>query len=219
MDPRGFGNNKQKQTKPIRRVRMKGTLSKWILSITLMLSAMVMPTLCFGEPTQSNAGEVEKVSAASVDPALAVKATEVQTAEKTPDAAYTEVSFLADVLKAVKDFGGLDWMARVASIILLIVSSLKVTFLRQLIWDKLDTKLGDYKALVPLALSLVAGILGQGSLSWTTAVAYLGAGAGAIVLHELLDAVKSLPGIGSVWKTIIEIVMNVFGAQVAPKKS
>lgn len=96
--------------------------------------------------------------------------------------------------------------------IALIVSSFKVSFLRPL-WDKL----GDFKIWAGPVLGLVAGFLTMGtSLTLEAAFAYITAGAGAIFMHEILDMVKKIPGIGSVWLTIIDIIKSLLRAPQAP---
>jgi len=85
--------------------------------------------------------------------------------------------FLAQVLLAVKEFGGLPWMAKISMIIMLLVGSMKVTFLRGLIWDRL----GAAKAWVAPILALIAGILNMEVITLPGVLAYVGAGAGAII--------------------------------------
>jgi len=117
--------------------------------------------------------------------------------------------FLAQVLLAVKEFGGLPWMAKISMIIMLLVGSMKVTFLRGLIWDRL----GAAKAWVALILGLIAGILNLEVITLPGVLAYIGAGAGAIILHQLLDLVKALPGISPFWIMIIDLIAKVTGGK------
>jgi hypothetical protein len=118
--------------------------------------------------------------------------------------------FLAQVFEAVKGLGGLSWMGKIASIMLLIVASMKVSFLRPL-WDKL----GPAKAILAPVLGLIAGCIAMPSLSLQGLMAYLFAGAGAIVLHELLDALKSVPGLGGLYVGVIDFVMKLLGGAQA----
>lgn len=94
--------------------------------------------------------------------------------------------FLSQVLAAVAQFGGLPWMAKIASICLLLTASMKVPFIRSLLWDKL----GKAQALVAPLLGLAAGILSMQPITLPGVLAYVGAGAGAIILYELLDFLK-----------------------------
>lgn len=118
---------------------------------------------------------------------------------------------LAQVLDLVKSFGGLPWMGKISAIVLLLLASMKVSFLRPL-WDKL----GRGKVLASLVMSLVVGIcaLGaSGSLSIPGVMAYLFAGAGAIILHELLDWIKSIPGLGAMYVAAINFLMGLLGGK------
>lgn len=112
--------------------------------------------------------------------------------------------FLADVLAAIKAFGGLGWAGKVASICLLLVASMKVSFMRPL-WDKL----GGAKVFVAPALALIGGILSMPSITGAGVVAYILAGAGAIAMHQILDAIKAIPGIGSMYVAIIDLVSSL----------
>lgn len=116
--------------------------------------------------------------------------------------------FLAQVLDAVRNFGGLTFALKLSSIVMLVLASMKVTMLRPF-WDKL----GNYKALAAPFLSLVAGVVAltvDGQLTLPGVFAYLFAGSGAIVMHELLDAVKAIPGIGGAYVAIIDFIQGLF---------
>lgn len=119
-------------------------------------------------------------------------------------------TFLGQVIEVVQNFGGLSTMTQVAAVIMLLISSMKVSALREILWDKL----GWLKAWVPPLLGLVAGFLGflgDDEFSLATTVAYLGSGAGAIILHELLNTIKGLPGVGPLYDKIIEAIQEVLG--------
>jgi len=121
--------------------------------------------------------------------------------------------FLAQVFEMVNSFGGMPWTLRVAAVIMLLVASMKVSFARPL-WDKL----GKFKSLVAPLSGLVAGLLilgSSGSLTLAGAIAYMFAGAGAIILHELLDSIKGLPGLGKMYIAVIEFLQ---GLLKKPKK-
>lgn len=114
--------------------------------------------------------------------------------------------FLAQVFAAIQSFGGLPSVMKISIIVTLCISSMKVTFLNQMIWSKL----GSAQAFVAPVLGLVAGILGIGAghvaLTLPVIFAYLAAGSGALALHELLDAIKGIPGIGSVFVSLINLI-------------
>lgn len=114
--------------------------------------------------------------------------------------------FLAQVLDAVKKFGGLPTLGKISSVVLLLVASMKVGPLKTLIWSKL----GAAQAWIAPLLGLLAGVLALGTdLTPAGALAYVGAGAGALVLHELLDSLKALPGLGPVYVTVINFIEDV----------
>lgn len=123
--------------------------------------------------------------------------------------------FFAQVLAAVQSFGGLSMVLKVSAGITLAISSMKVSFLNNLIWSKL----GPMQTWLAPVLGLVAGILGIGSngqaMSLASVFAYLSAGAGAIVLHELLDSIKLIPGIGSAYVAIINVIEGAIGGPSA----
>jgi hypothetical protein len=128
--------------------------------------------------------------------------------------------FLTMVLETIKGFGGVSWVVKVASVITLIVSSMKVSFLNELIWSKL----GALQTWVAPLLGLVGGILAlsvSGQLSLAGILAWLSAGTGAIALHELLDSVKSIPGLGAMYVGIIDMIEKLLGgpaSQQDPKE-
>jgi hypothetical protein len=115
--------------------------------------------------------------------------------------------FLAQILDTVVSFGGLPWTLKVAAIITLLIGSLKVSAARPL-WDRL----GAFKAFASPVLALALGIItlgaGPESVTLKGVSAYLFAGAGAIILHELLDAVKSLPGVGAAYVGAINLIQG-----------
>lgn len=145
----------------------------------------------------------------AVDPSPSVAPT-VAPAPEIPVA-----DFLSQVLDAVKGFGGLPWVAKIAALITLILSSMKVSFLRQLVWDKI----GALKPWLAPGLGLLAGILALGKgINLASAIAYISAGAGAIIFHELLDSLKAAPGLGVGIQGFINLLMSWFGAKKEASK-
>ncbi len=127
--------------------------------------------------------------------------------------------YLAQVLDAIHAMGGLSWTGKVASVILLIVASMKVSILHDWVWSKL----GAAQAWVGPILGLLAGILmpalsGQ-PITLPTVMAYVAAGSGSLILHELLDTVKSIPGLGAVYVGIINLVESALAAVSLGKSS
>lgn len=144
---------------------------------------------------------------AAPSPAPAVSAPAVVAAAPLPPQ-----DFLSQVLQAIQGFGGLSTVAKISVIILLLVSSMKVTALNQLIWSKL----GKAQAWVAPLLGLVAGILGLANgadqkITLASVMAYVASGAGAILLYELLDSLQAIPGIGPTYVSIIEFIKGLTG--------
>lgn len=122
--------------------------------------------------------------------------------------------FFSEVVIAIQKFGGAPTMLKIALIILLIVSSMKVTVINKWVWSKL----GAAQTWIAPLLGLVAGLLdlaGSGQLTLASLAAYMSAGAGAIILHELLDGLKTIPGIGPVWLTLIAFLEKKLGGPAA----
>lgn len=118
--------------------------------------------------------------------------------------------FLTQVLDSINKMGGLTWVLKVASIITLIIASMKVSVLNDMIWSKM----GNFKAWLAPILGLAAGLLSLaagGHLSLADVLAWLSAGAGAVVLHELLDTIKAIPGLGDVYVNLIDAIENALG--------
>jgi hypothetical protein len=125
-------------------------------------------------------------------------------------AAPTSVS-LADwvglLITTLKDFimSGVTWQVKVAAVIALLISSMKVSFLQGL-W----AKLGDFQIWLAPILGLVAGIISVLSGgTWTDVLGYVAAGGGAVFIHELLDIVKIIPGLGPMWTGLIDIIEKI----------
>lgn len=127
--------------------------------------------------------------------------------------------FFNQVLAFIQSWGGIPTILKVAGIITILVASMKVTYLNTLIWSKL----GGAQVYVAPALGLIAGILGIGNggaaITAASIFAYVSAGAGAVFLHEILDSVKVIPGIGAIYVTIITIVEGALGGGTPAKPS
>lgn len=117
--------------------------------------------------------------------------------------------FLMQVVDVIKQLGGMSTMMKISAILMIIVASMKVSFLNQLVWSKL----GAAKVFVAPVLALVAGLLGLGAggvpITGPLVVAYLFAGGGAVFLHQVLDSLKELPGIGQLYISLIDFVSGL----------
>lgn len=132
--------------------------------------------------------------------------------------AETEVigtlDFFIQIMQSLKDFGGLSSIVKSSIIITLIISSMKVSFLNSLIWSKL----GGLKVFIAPLLGLIGGLLTLKSQAVSAAdiTVYLISGGGAVFLHELLDSVKEIKGIGPVYLNIINVLTAILRG---PQKS
>lgn len=128
--------------------------------------------------------------------------------DTVPAPAETIEGFFSQTLTFIKQFGGLPWVLKIAGISAILISTLKVSTIRELTWDKL----GNAKVWAAPVLGLIFGVLSLGTnLTLASALAYISAGAGAIILHELLDSIKAIPGIGSIWVSIIDVIKSLLG--------
>ncbi len=131
-----------------------------------------------------------------------------------PDAS---ADFFSKLMSTIQGFGGLSTLAKVTAVIVLLIASVKVSFLNQLVWSKL----GAYQSLIAPLLSVVAGVLGLfgggAHVSPISVLAYLSAGVGAVGLHELLDDIKALPGVGPAWVSAISVIESALGGASQPK--
>lgn len=129
----------------------------------------------------------------------------------------TPGDFLEQVLAAIERFGGLSWVLKISVAITLIIASMKVSFLNRLIWQKL----GNFRAWAAPILGIIAGVLSLATdgapITLAKIFAFLSAGAGAIILHELLDTIKGIPGLGEVWIGLIDMIEKVLGGPAADK--
>lgn len=135
-----------------------------------------------------------------------------------PPADVSVSDLLGQTMEVIKNFGGLSWVLRIAAIIAILISALKVTALNDLLWSHM----GQFKAWAAPILGLIAGIAqlttGDNHLTLAGVLAYVSAGAGAIILHELLDTVKAVPGIGSAWVQLINVVSSFLGRNKVEEK-
>lgn len=130
------------------------------------------------------------------------------------DAAQASIGadvFIADVVQGVQAIGGMSGGLKVSLIILLIIASMKVSFLNNLIWSKL----GSLQVWLAPALGLIAGLFMLPSLSLPGLFAYVSTGIGATYLHEILDLVKAIPGLGAMYVAAINWLESILGGPAA----
>ena len=123
--------------------------------------------------------------------------------------------WVGDLFQVVGSLKGMSVQASMIAVITLLVSSMKVTVFRQLVWDKL----GGAKVLAAPVLSLlmvVIGALATGQkFSFGVLLVALTTGAGALALHEVLDAVKEMKFVKPWMKPAIEWISKTLGAKAA----
>lgn len=121
------------------------------------------------------------------------------------DASVPVSDWLGQLLSVIKNFSasGVSWQVKAAAVIMLLVSSMKVSVLNQWFWSKL----GRFQIWLAPALGLIGGIINalQGG-KWNDVWQYVAAGGGAVFLYEILDLVKVIPGIGPLWLKLIALI-------------
>lgn len=133
------------------------------------------------------------------------------------DTPVDPASFLGQVLDFIKGFGGLSWFGKLSGILLIVVASMKVSFLNDLIWSKLGALQAWLAPLLGLLTGIVSLLAGGQPITLAALTAYLAAGAGAVALHQLLDTLKVVPGLGSVWVSIINVIESALGGPASKK--
>jgi hypothetical protein len=109
------------------------------------------------------------------------------------------MDLLNQLLDLMRGFGSMDNPARVAGVIMMLISLWKSSLLRPM-WDKL----GWVQVLVaPLLGVALAMAQLPGGLSWANLVAGAQTGALAIALHQLMIVIENLPMIGPKYKAWI----------------
>jgi len=135
------------------------------------------------------------------------------------DAAVTAIAevpiaeVIAQATKVVADWKDMGWKAGLLALITLLLSTLKVSFLRAFLWDKL----GDLKVFVAPMLGMAAVFLSMQEFSWAGALVGFTTGMGAIALHQMLDALKNRPKLGSIPRMIVNFLSSILKAP--PKKA
>jgi hypothetical protein len=98
---------------------------------------------------------------------------------------------------------------KIAGIVLLLIALMKVSFLAP-VWKWF----GAAQVFLAPTLGLILGLLlygASGSLTLPSLLAYFASGGGAVLLHEILDAVKAIPGLGAAYVSVINMFEGVLG--------
>jgi hypothetical protein len=130
-------------------------------------------------------------------------------------AEMSDADFLLQIVRVVQELGGAKWGASVTLGIVVFISTVKVSVLRKY-WDLI----GSLKVLVAPSLALIAGIaslkLNPNASAhdlWPILAAWMLAGGGSVIVHQLLDAVKGLPFVGAKYDLMIEVVQGLLGGR------
>lgn len=137
-----------------------------------------------------------------------VAAAVVEAAPAQPEVGIGQI--MQDTVKAFSDWKMVGWQLGLAALITALISTMKNSFLRGLLWDKVPNWLKLFMA--PL-LSLLAFVLmsGQG-FSAPVVLAAITTGIGSQYLHEMLDALKGAPFVGSKWQWVVDVLGSLLKA-------
>jgi hypothetical protein len=114
--------------------------------------------------------------------------------------------FFAQVFQTIGNFGGLSWIGKVSSIVMLLIAFTKTPLWKDKVFGKIPAGLRPF--LAP-SLGLIGGLLSIHPLTFASAFAYVGAGAGAIILYELLDGVKATYATSAAVTAIISFIQGL----------
>lgn len=120
---------------------------------------------------------------------------------------------LSQAFDVMKDFGALSMHMKIAAVLTLLISLVKVSAIRP-IWEKL----GAGKVLVAPLLSLMLAIVQSIGEKPVTKVEIMNAlliGAGSVAMHEFLDALKEIPVIKQRAEPLVDLVKKL----LSPKKA
>lgn len=189
---------------------------KWYVGILVLLAvSLAAPqVLADASPSPAPSPVASVASAPAPQPSLVIS----QIKSDSQLASLDVGPFLSDALQGFQAIGGASGMAKIAIIILLLIASMKVNLINNALWSKIPDK---FKGWLAPGLGLLAGLLLLPKLSLAAVMAYVVSGGGAVALHEILDLVKLIPGIGSMWVSLIDIVEGALNpapatAQAAP---
>lgn len=161
------------------------------------IALMMFPILGYGADAAAPAASPEAVVAA-VNPVVAV-----------PD--VSNMDLLGMMLKLFSSWQSAGMLAGMSALVMLIIASLKNSMLRAMVWDKL--KWG--KVFVAPVMSIVLVFMGMMAKGMTidgkAVLAALFVGGGAVALHEILDGLKQVPGIGGIWVNLIDMAGKLLG--------
>lgn len=141
-----------------------------------------------------------------------------------PISSYLDLfKFWPQALELVKTWGGMTYALKVSAIVNVIVASTKLGVFRP-IWDKFKNVKITYKGQVSMLdcqlifvglITILVGVVQQGDYSFAAIVAYVISGGGSVIMHQIVDALKTVPFI----KPIIEVIEKIVSViTFKPKK-
>lgn len=129
------------------------------------------------------------------------------------DAAISLGQFIDQIIQdafALK--GESDKMAMVVGSLALLVrallSTMKVSILRPLVWDKLSD---NQKSFAPIVLSFLLSLLMVKPLTISAVIVACVSGSAAIPLHHFMKAIEGLPGVNKSVMMVIQLAQKYLG--------
>lgn len=121
---------------------------------------------------------------------------------------------ISGMLKAIGDWRAIGWQAGLAASIAVLISTMKNSLLRAWIWDKL----GWWKVFVAPVLAMVAVLIFVKPFDMKAVMLALTTGAGAIAIHQFLDALKNAPFIKPWMTPILDFLAKLLKSPVVPSE-
>jgi hypothetical protein len=116
-------------------------------------------------------------------------------------------ALLGQLISLIEGLGSMSPQAKIAAIVLFITAVWKSSFLQPYY-----AALGNAANLVGPVLGLISGVLAIQPLSWGAVWTGVYGGSLAVLVVALLEAVKSIPGIGSLYVSLINWVEGLLGS-------
>ncbi|MBK9390462.1 MAG: hypothetical protein IPN68_09810 [Bacteroidetes bacterium] len=132
--------------------------------------------------------------------------------EVLPPADMDLITFIVQAVQHIGTLQGLSGQALVLAAaavgIRILISTLKVSMLRQLLWDKLPMVA---KMLAAPVLGVLLAIATLPELTVQVLVAGLVSGALGIAVHHLLKVIEGLPGISATVQAVVQLMSRLLG--------
>lgn len=132
--------------------------------------------------------------------------------------AVADISIMQLIQEAVANFGslkGLEGQAMVLGCVSLgirvLLSSVKVSVLREKLWNKLSENM---KMLVAPVCGLLLAVLSIQPLTLSAVLAGMLSGVAAIPLHHLLKTIEALPGINKTVQVVVGMAAKILGGKI-----